>query len=284
MAIQAAAAAVSRVAGMAFMARIFAIVGLILMAGSARDSRHFTGLDVEPERAVGIRPFILEVAFLAFPAGPVRSMGKRRAAIIALMTTRAARRPRNDPERLKVPVTIPAFQGPVRPHQRKTGLIMSETDVIPGGAAVAEGAISPLSSLVKVGMATRAIPVRLQELPIDMTLDAADILMEGEEILGRMLEFDIGERHSRGMAVLALLFEISVVGRRMAIIAIRLRLLVPMAGVADELPVPTPEWKTDSGVIFDFGGAHARGLWQAQGPEADGPSPTPLQEKDDAQG
>jgi hypothetical protein len=284
MAIHAAAAAVSRVAGMAFMAGIFAIVGRILMARSARDSRHFSGLDVEPERAVGVRPFILEMAFLTFPAGPVPGMGKRRAPVIAFMTARAARRPRDDAERLQVPVAIPAFQGPVRPHQREACLIMLETGLVPGGAAVAYGAISPLRSLVKVGMAARAIPVRLQELPIGMALDAADILMEGKEILGRVLEFNFGERHSRGMTVLALLLEISVVGRRMAIAAILLRLLVPMAGVADKFAVPTAERKAGGGVILDFGGTHPPGLRLVQGPEADGPSSAPLQEKDDAQG
>lgn len=171
----------------------------------------------------------------------------------------------------------------MRPHQRETGLTMPETGLIPGGAAVADGAISPLRSFVKVGMAARAIPVRLQELPVDMALDAADILMEGKKIFGRVLEFDTGERHSRGMAVLALFLELHIVGRSVAIVAVRFRLLIPMASVADQLLVPTPEWKTGGRVIFDFGGAHARGLRLVQGPEANGPSSTRLQEKDDAQ-
>ena len=86
-------------------------------------------------------------------------------------------------------------------------------------------------------MAARAILAGPLKLPVGVALGAADLLMEGEQVLGRMLELDFGERMPGCMAGLAFTIKFRTVGRGMAGGADRLGFLVAVAVVANELGV-----------------------------------------------
>jgi hypothetical protein len=66
-----------------------------------------------------------------------------------------------------------------------------------------------------------------------------------------MLEFDIGEGKAGRMTILARLLEICAVGRLVAAHAARLRLFLPVAGFARQLPVAAEQRKTRVGVLVE---------------------------------
>jgi hypothetical protein len=89
------------------------------------------GLDVEPERAVGIGPLVLQVAFLAIGPGAVRSVGKPRTPVLGGVAAHAAGGPGNDSHRLQVAMAITALEALMGAHQRKAGFAVMETDLLP---------------------------------------------------------------------------------------------------------------------------------------------------------
>ena len=131
MAVQAAPVSVSRMAGVALVAGIFAVVLGVLVARGARDSRVLPRLDVEPIGAMRVAPCILQVALLAIPPRAIGGVRERGAAIGRFVTARAFRRSRHDLECLHVAVTIAALERAVRPHKGKSRLIVIESREAP---------------------------------------------------------------------------------------------------------------------------------------------------------
>ncbi len=210
------------------------------------------GLDIEPKRAMSVGKFILNMTFLTVLAGAVGSMGKWSAAVRGFMAAGASCWAGDDAERLQVPVAVAAFDSPVCSHQRKAGLVVVEPGLVPVRLRMADGTITALRSFMKIGMASRAVPAGLKKFPVLVAGRTADILVKGEEVLGRVFELDIGKRESGGVAVLTFFPKIRVMGRIVTTVAVRLGVFLSVADVAVEFPMPSPKRKSCGGVLLDF--------------------------------
>lgn len=179
------------------------------------------------------------MAFLAFVACAIGCVRERGAPISGFVAARAGCRPGDDPERLDVAVAIAAIERPMGAHQGESGLVVVESIDVPGRLAMALVAIPADRALVEVRMAARAVAARPEELAVFVAFEAADVPVESPQILRRMLELDLGERHPGGMTVQAGLFEFCIVERRMTALAGGLGLLFTVTGVAVKLGVPS---------------------------------------------
>jgi hypothetical protein len=210
---------------MAFVAvvtGIFQIVLEILVAAGAADPGHIARFDVEPGRAMGVIPRVLEMAFGASAARSISGVRERGAPVIGLMAAGALGRAGDDAEGLPVPVAIAALHRAMRSHQRETGLIVLEPGDGPSRFLMAGRAIPAEGPLMKIGMASRAVQPGLEELLVGVALNAADVFMKGEEAFFGVFELDIGERETGCVTVLARFPEFRAVRGRMAGIAVRL--------------------------------------------------------------
>jgi len=253
MAIQASSVTVAGMAFVAFPAGILPVVGGVGMTCRTVDSGMSAGLDVEPKGAMGIAPGILEMAFLAVPAGPVSGVREPRPAIIRLMADGTGGRPRCYPERLKITVAIPAFERPVRSHERKPRPVVVEVGGRPARLAMAGVAIAADRSLVVIGMTGCAIRNGFLEFLFGMAADASDVLVQAEQSLVRVPEFDFGERMPGRMTGDTVFFEFGAMGRGVTRPAIRLGFFFAVAGFATQFGVPPFQWKSRIDMALDVG-------------------------------
>ena len=193
------------------------------------------------------------MTFLAIPSRAVCGMGEPGAPIICFVTACAFRRPRHDLEGLQVAVAVAAFKSAVGPHQRESRLVVVELRDVPGRRPMACITIPAERAFVIISVACGAIPVGFLKLFPFVALDTGNALVEREKVLGRMLERDVREWKTGGMAILTFLPKICVVRRTVAIVAVRLRCLLSVACFAGQFPVAAAQRETGLGVLFEKG-------------------------------
>jgi len=181
MAIQAPPIVVIRMTLMTVMACIVKITGF-LVACSALHSGVSPGLDIEPERTVGILPCILQMAFLAVQAGSIRRMGKRCRAELHLMAVNAARRSGDNLEGLQISMAVPAFEAQMGSHQRETGLPVIHPGHFPDRPAMTPAAVKTQGSLMIIIVAADTGTVHLAECSLSVALPAEDLRVECKHI------------------------------------------------------------------------------------------------------
>jgi hypothetical protein len=114
--------------------------------------------------------------------------------------------------------------------------------------------------LVKIGMTTGAVPVRLQKFSARMALDASDSGVDGEDPFVRMVKGNRPERFPSLVALFALSFQARFVRRLMAALTCGRRLLCPVAvaGFAGEFPMTPGQGKSGARMILDLLGFELR--------------------------
>jgi uncharacterized protein GlcG (DUF336 family) len=232
---------------------LFVVLG-VSMTRAARHARMRPCLNVEPERAVGVGKRVLLVAFLAVRSRAVRGVREAGAPVIRLVAARALRRSRYDLERLQIAVAVAALEGAMSSHERKPGLVVIETRDAPDRRAMAFVAIRAEGALVEIFVAARAVSVRLLKVLSPVTFHAGNVPMKREEILRRVLEFDVREGKAGSMAILACLLEPVAVRGAVAARAARLRRRRSMAGAARDLPVTAEQGKSRVGMLVEKAG------------------------------
>ena len=192
MAIETPSAAIPCMALVAIMTGVLEVILFDLMARPACDAGMDPGLYVEPERTMGPRPFVLEMAFLAVQSGSKHAVGEWRTSKRAFVAIRTGHGTGNNPKCLEVAMTIPAVQAQMCTLQNKSRLRMIKSGHRPGERSVTGIAIVSKCALMIIRMAAHTLIHGLEKVIARMTSLAGKDGMESEHVRVFMLVHHTG--------------------------------------------------------------------------------------------